>query len=55
MKRYILHYMVPTAIEKNSGRIAIPEGSNDIGKKHKKSKETARDISNCGNTCRSAC
>ena len=47
--------MVPKVLEKNSGRIAIQEGFNDIGNKHTKSEETARDISDCGNICRSFC
>ena len=55
MKKNLLHYMVPKVLEKNSGRIAIQEGFNDIGNKHTKSKETARDISDCGNICRSFC
>ena len=55
MKNYPLHCMVPTLIEKNSGRITIQEGSNNIRPKHTKSKETARDVSNCGNICRTAC
>lgn len=47
--------MVPKVLEKNYGKIAIQEGSNVVGNKHTKSKETARDISDCGNICRSFC